>query len=84
MSATGRNGASIKSYQIIFQGTTFNTKTAKTLVTQSGNLSVVVKAADSRELKSTRTLGNIVSRAYVKPSLSNHVAEGIKAQAPIL
>ncbi|MFM1581409.1 hypothetical protein ABGF48_04280 [Helcococcus bovis] len=82
LNASGRNGASIKSYQIIFQGATFNSRTAKTLVTQSGNLSVVVKATDSRGITGTRTLGNIVSRPYVKPSLSNHVAERYQGLSP--
>lgn len=73
-SATAKNGATIKSYNIIFQGQTFQSQNTTQLIKNSGSLPIQVKAVDSRGFQYTATVKTIVSRAYSQPKINNHRA----------
>lgn len=73
-SATAKNGASIKSYEITFQRQKYTSSTVTSLITSSGNLVVTIKATDSRGFNYTKQVATIVSRAYSPPKLSSHRA----------
>lgn len=74
ISATAKNGASIKSYEINFQEQKYNTKSTSVLITKSGHLAISIKATDSRGFTYSKILESIISRSYSPPSLSNHRA----------
>lgn len=73
-SATAKNGATIKSYNIIFQGQTYQSQKATVAIKNSGSLPIQVKAVDSRGFHYTATVKTIVSRAYSQPYINNHRA----------
>lgn len=78
ISANAKNGASIKAYEINFQGQRYNTKSTSVLITKSGHLSISIKATDSRGFTYSKILASIISREYSPPSLSNHKAFRVK------
>ena len=73
VTGTAKNGATIKRYQITFQGRAYSSSTLKSLITQTGTLKVQAQVWDSRGF--TRiTSTTIYSYAYTPPKLSGLVA----------
>lgn len=68
------NGASVSRISVEFEGRTQTTSNAEFRITKSGDLSVFVKATDSRGLSSTKQIGTVKSTKYLPPSLSNYKA----------
>ncbi|MFM1525276.1 tail fiber domain-containing protein [Helcococcus bovis] len=71
VSAFGKDGATIKNYNINFQGNTYNSQKVSVKITKSGSLPVSVTVTDNRGNSTTKTIATVVSRVYKNPYLSN-------------
>ncbi|MFM1524753.1 MULTISPECIES: PKD domain-containing protein [Helcococcus] len=71
VSAYGKDGATIKNYNINFQGNTYNSQKVSVKITKAGSLPVSVTVTDNRGNSTTKTIATVVSRAYKSPYLSN-------------
>lgn len=71
VSAVGQDGATIKNYNVYFQGKTYNSKSVSLKIINSGSLPVKVTVTDDRGNSTTKTIATVISRAYKKPYLSN-------------
>ena len=71
VSAYGRDGATIRNFNVAFQGNTYNSQSVSAKITKSGSLPVTVTVTDDRGNQATKTIATVISRAYSSPKLQN-------------